>query len=147
MASHKMVSLARQLAEDLGLRLSSLGAVVGVNSAGNQTVTVGTLSAGNQAAYIVLKEQASIQTDGLGNAQRSFGPHVVQVVLEASSVTGVAEMTLANLTKLLGECFKHGVKTELYLTADGTAPALAEITAANLKATWDHLYQPFTSSM
>jgi hypothetical protein len=147
MASYKMASLARQLTEDLGLRLPSLGAVQGVDSSGNATVTLGTLGAGNQCAFVRLQEQASIQTDGLGLAQRSYGPHVIQVVVETSTIANVALLTEANKLKFLGECLKHGVKVELYMTANTTAPSVSGIAAANLKATWDHLYQPLTASL
>lgn len=146
MATYKE-SLARQLAEDLGLRLKALGVATGVDSSGNPTVSVGAMTAGSQSAFVRVLDQASIQVDSLGLPQRSFGPHVVQIVLETSTIATVALMTEANKLKLVGELLKHGAKVELYLTANLTAPSVAGIAAGNLIATWDHLYQPLTASM
>lgn len=147
MSSYKMVSTARQITEDLGIRLKTLGAVQSVDASANATVTLGTLAAGNQCAFIRCMEQASIQTDGLGLAQRSYGPHVIQLVLETSTIAAVALMTQANSTKLFGELLKHGVKLEVYMTANTTVPSVSGITAGNLVATFDNLWQPGTVSM
>ena len=56
MASYKMASMARQLREDLSIRLPALACVQTVDASGNAVVTVGTLAAASQSAFIRLLE-------------------------------------------------------------------------------------------
>ena len=146
MASYKMASLARQLREDLSIRLPALACVQTVDASGNAVVTVGTLAAASQSAFIRLLEQPSIGADSLGLAQRSYGPHVVQIVLETSTIANVPLMTVANELFVLGAALKHGVKVEIYLTANATGPSVSGITGVPA-ASFDNLWQPLTSSM
>jgi hypothetical protein len=146
MPSQRMQSMARQIAEDLGLRLSALTLATSNDGSGNPTVSLGALTAGSQSAFILCKEQASIQVDSLGLAQRSFGPNVIQLVLETSTIANVPLMTVANYVKLLGTLLRHGVKLELYLTANATPVSVSGITGAPA-VTFDNLWQPLTASM
>lgn len=152
MPTAKAQSLARQLKEDLALRLSSLGATLDVDASGYPTVTVGDNSApGNQAAFIRVREEevmGSLNKDSLGLTQNVYTPHVIQVAVETSGTAGVTLVTLANLSLLLGEVMKHGTKVELWLEDNGTAPTVTTFsTASKKKQTWDHLYHPLTSTM
>lgn len=147
MTTLKAQSIARQLNEDLGLRLSTLGTATGTDTNGEPTILVGTGTAGTQSAFIRVMEQASILTDSLGLAQRVYTPHVIQVVVESSSTAGETLASLANLTLLLGDTLKHGTRVEVYMSANGTGPSVAGITANNLKVVYDHLWHPLTSTM
>lgn len=149
MANHKALSTARQLREDLAIRLSALGAVAAFDTTddANPLVLLGTQTVGQQNAIVRVKSQVTAEKTSLGLAQRVYSPHIIQVLVEASATADVAILNIKNLMLLLGEVMKHGVKVELYMSANTTVVAVAEITAANLKQSWDHLYHPLTSSM
>ncbi len=143
----KANSLARQLKEDLALRLSALTVTQGYDASANPQVTVGAGTAGTQSAYIRIVPEATIQVDGLGLTQRVYTPHIIQVVLETSTIAAVSLMTEANKFLLVGELLKHGTKVELYMSANTNAVDVADITSGNLIQTWNHLWQPLTNQM
>jgi hypothetical protein len=131
----KQVELALSLSQSLTRR--GFVCVNGFDTNGLPTIALGTQSAGQQAAFIRVEAVPSIGTDSLGLTQRAFGPHVIQVVLETSSVANVALLLESNKLPIMGEILGRGTRVELYLSSNGTAVAIGQIVSANLKATWD----------
>lgn len=146
-ASQKAVAIARQLAEDLALR-TGLAAVAGVDGSGNPTIALGTQAAGNQAAFIRIKQDydPALEVDGIGNAQRRYTPHVIQVVLETSTIANVSLMTEKNKAMLWKEVQKFGTKCDLYLSANTVGVSAAAITGAPA-VSLDDLWQALTSTI
>lgn len=146
-ATQKAVAIARQLAEDLGLR-TGLAAVAGVDGSGNPTIALGTQTAGSQAAFILIKQDYSpaLEIDGIGNTQRRYTPHIIQVVLETSTIANVALMTEKNKAMLWKEVQKFGTKCDLYLSANTVAVSSAAITGAPAVSV-DDLWQPLLSTI
>lgn len=141
--SYKAIALRDVLASDLAITLSALAKTKGLDASQNPTLLVGTGAAGSQSAFIRIKQLDSINTDVLGLAQNVFTPHVIQVVLEASTVANCPLMTIDNLAVLMGELLKMGVRLEVYLSANTNAPDVADIVAGNLKATFNtHVQYP-----
>jgi len=134
-----MASKAIELALSLSASLTRRGFTVvnGFDANGDPTIALGTGGAGSQSAFIRCKAIASIGTDSVGNTQRSFGPHVLQVVLEASTVANCPLLTGANSLPIMGELLARGTQVELYMTANTNAVEVSDITAGNLKATWN----------
>lgn len=130
----KQVELAISLSESLKRRFTVLNSF---DTSGLPTVLVGAGTAGSQSAFIRVKAIDSIGTDSLGLTQRSFGPHVMQVVLETSTIANVALMTEINKLPLMAEIVGRGTRVELYMSANGNAVDVADIIPGNLKATWD----------
>jgi hypothetical protein len=142
----KANSLARQIKEDLSLRLSALACTLGYDASGNPQVTVGAGTAASQSAYIRVISEASSQVDALGLAQRVYTPHIIQLVLETSTIPAVALMTEANKFLLLGELLKHGTKLELYMSANANAVDASDITGTPVQV-WNHLWQPLVNQI
>jgi hypothetical protein len=72
---------------------------------------------------------------------------VTQIVVETSTIANVPLLTGANFSKILMDVLKFGTKVELYMSANTDAPAVGEITTANLKATLDALFHPLTETI
>lgn len=100
------------------------------------TCTQGSLSAGQQAALVKISPVASIQVDSLGIAQKVYATHLLQMVLEASTISHVPLMTGANLVPLLGEALGRECQAQLYLSSHTVAVSTAAITGTP-EATWD----------
>lgn len=147
-ATYKSVVTTRLMAEQLALR-TGLATVVGVDASGNPTISVGTMAAGSQSAFIRVKQDydPSLQLDGIGNTQRVYTPHVVQLVVETSTIANVPLLTGANYSMILLEALWPGTKVELYMTANTTAPSVSGISGANLKKTLDRLWHPMTETL
>lgn len=147
MATTKMASvLQRDIAEELGLRLSALTLVQTTGTAGDPVITLGALTAGSQSAFIRIATEATLQLNSVGVAQTVYAPHIVQVVLETSTIANVALMLESNKFPLFGVLLAHGAKVELYMTANTNAVEETDITSANLKATfYPAAYFPLTA--
>lgn len=130
----KHIELAQSLKGSLSRRFT---VTEGFDASGLPTLLVGAGTAGSQSAFIRVKPIDSIGTDSLGLTQRSFGPHVIQVVLETSTIANVALMLESNKLPLLGELLGRGTRVELYMSANTNAVDVADITSGNLKQTWD----------
>lgn len=142
--SYKAIVLRDVLMSDLAITLSGLARTKGFGAAAQDpTIQIGTGAAGSQSAFIRIKQLASINTDVLGLAQNVFTPHVIQVGLEASTVANCPLLTIDNMTVLMGELMKMGVRMEVYLTANTVAPIEGSLVAGNLKATFNtHVQYP-----
>jgi hypothetical protein len=143
--SHKAISAARQMKEDIYLR-TGLAVVDSFDANGNPVLTIGTATSTNQGCTVRIKMVDTVQVDGLGNAQRVYTPHVVQLITETSLVAGVSYLTTSNLSRILFELTKHGIKVDIYMPAQGQAPTVANITATPAVSI-DSLWHPLTSSM
>lgn len=137
----KPVELALSISESLKRRFTVTNGFD--STSGNPTILVGAGTIGSQSAFVLVKAYPSIGTDSVGNTQRSFGPHVVQIVLETSTIADVALMTEANKMPLMAEIMGRGTRVELYMSANGNAPDVADITTGNLKAVWNGFAQEF----
>lgn len=147
-ATQKAVAIARQLAESLRLRTGAT-VTAGVDASGNPTILMGTGAAGSQSAFVRVKQDydPALELDGIGNVQRRYTPHVIQVVLETSTIANVALLTEDLKVKLWKEIEQFGTKIELYMSANTNAPEVSDIIAGNLKATVDDLWHPLTSTI
>lgn len=135
MATTKMATvLQRNIAEELGFRLSSLALVQSVGSSGDPTILLGAGTAGSQSAFIRIVPEDTIQTNSVGLTQTVYTPHKVQVVLETSTIANVALMLEANKIALFQSVLHPGAKVELYMSANANAVDEADIVSGNLKA-------------
>lgn len=134
-----MASKAIELSLSLSAALAKRGFTVvnGFDASGDPTIALGAGTAGSQSMFLRVKAIDSIGQDSIGNTQRSFGPHVIQMVLETSTIANVALMTEANKLPILAEVLGRGTKAELYMSANGNAVEVSDIIGGNLKATWD----------
>src|SRR6266446_6046250 len=88
----KALVLSRELANKLTVRFVGPTALLvreGFDASGNPTINIddGTPATTEQAVFVRTLEQPSIGLNSIGLAQDSFGPHVIQVVIEASAAT------------------------------------------------------------
>lgn len=137
----KHVELALSLSQSLSRAFTVVSN--GFDSGGLPTVQVGTGSIGSQSAFIRVKAIDSIGTDSVGLTQRAFGPHVIQVALETSTIANVALLTEINKLPLMAEVVGRGARVELYLETNGTAATVSSIDSTKLKATWNGFNREF----
>lgn len=130
----KPVELALSLSASLARRFAVV--VNGVDTNGLPTIQIGAGTAGTQSAFIRVKPVDSIGTDSVGNTQRSFGPHIIQVCIETSTIANVGLLLESAKTPLLGEVMGRGTSVEVYMSANTVAATVATIAAGNLKFTW-----------
>lgn len=133
----KQIEIAQALKANLVRK--GFTVVDGIDASGNATLALGAGTAGSQSAFMRVKPIDSIGTDSVGLTQRSFGPHVIQVVLETSTIANTPLLTGANQVALYGCLFPIGTRVELYMSANTNAVEVSDITSGNLKATWDGL--------
>jgi len=134
--SYKSQALAAELRDALAKRFATVSSVL-FDTDGSPYVLVGAGTAGSQSAIVKVSAEQPLGVDGLGLTPRAFTPHVMQVVLETSTIANVALMTEANKLALLGEVEKWGTKVELYMSANTNAVDPTDITSGNKKAEWD----------
>jgi hypothetical protein len=139
--------IARDLAEALRTLLPALAQTQVIDTNGNQGITVGAGTAGTQSAYICVRGEASTAIDSLGLASRVYQPHVLQLVVETSTIANVSLLTMANLSLLMAICAKFGTKLEIYMTANLTAPAFAGITGAPAQTIWSDVYNKMKNAV
>lgn len=149
----KAVVLSRELANRLTVRFGmSPSRLVreGVDTNGNPTIAIddGTPAAGEQNVFVRLMPQPSIGLNAVGLAQDSYTPHVIQIAMEATLAdAAVSLLREVHKLRLLGEALRFGPRVELYLSANGTAPDVSTLVAANLVAVFTDLYFPFTNDV
>lgn len=134
--SAKSQSLAAEIRDALAKRFSTISAL-SFDSDGEPYLLIGAGTAGSQSAIVKVKGLAPLGTDALGLSPRSYSPCIVQVVLETSTIANVALMTEINELALLGELAHRGAQIQLYMSANANAVDVSDISAGNLKATFD----------
>ena len=148
--SYKANELAAELNAILKVRFSTLTNVTGFDSNGNPTIAIGAGSAGGRNAFIRVQPISwSLAQDIFGNSANQYGPHVVQLCTEANPAGGAGAdvLSASDIAQLLIPCSKQGSQFQWYNTANGTAPTVSGITAANLKVTVENdLYWNVLSS-
>lgn len=133
-----------ELASELAIRLSSPTLAKSFGTNGEAQLSVGSLASDSDSILVQFTGVASIQKDVLGLAQNVFTPHIAQLVIEASS-TGATWKTRLGV---MAACVAKGVRVELYERTHGTGPVFADITAGNLKTTFEIAAQyPLMASM
>lgn len=147
-ATQKAVAIARQLAEDLKLRTGLTTVVAGVDASANPTIAFGALTAGSQSAFIRVKQDydPALELDVIGNTQRRYTPHVIQIVLETSTIANVSLLTAKLFAQMLKDTEKFGTKIEIYMTTNTTAVSVAGITGTPV-VVLDDLWNPMTSTI
>ena len=147
--SYKAVEIARELADELKKRITTMPVQVeSMDANGNVVLTLSadaTPAAGEKVAVIRVKPiDWSLAKDVLGNAQRVYTPDVIQLCTElnfAGTTDNVADiLTATELLPLLGTILARGTRVEWHQTANGTVPSVAAIDAGtNLKASYEAL--------
>lgn len=132
-ADAKSIAFMGELKEALAARLA-VAVTDAFDSNGDATLKVGTGAAGAVGVFVRIKTQPwASALDSLGLAAPTYTPHVIQVVFEGISGAGVDPNGLANKMKILGELAARGTLIEVYERANGTGPAVTDITSGNLK--------------
>ncbi len=143
----KAQQLSKNLFDVLKLRLPALIATETVGTTGHPILIFqesSTMTSNQSNALIrIIPETASLATDILGNAAQVYTPHKIQLCTEknyASTVDTVADnLSTQEVLSIVGELIMTGCTVEWYTTTYATVPAEAEITAANLVATFKTL--------
>ncbi len=138
------LTISRELAAKISKRLpSTLILTEGFDASGNPTMTIndGTAATTEQNFFIRTIEQPvpTNAVDSLGLTQQSYGPHVIQIAMETSTVALLGFPTDANRLAVFGEVLRVGAKVEVYLSANGVVPVVASITGTPA-ATFESLY-------
>jgi hypothetical protein len=134
--SYKSQALAQELQNALSKRFPVVSAVQ-FDVDGSPFVLVGTGVVATQSAIVKVSAEQALGTNALGQPAASFTPHVMQIVLETSTVANVALMVEASKLALFGECQKFGTKVELYMSPNTNAVDPTDIVVGNLKAVWN----------
>lgn len=135
--------IQRRLAERLGRVLPSTVLVTqGYDASGNPQLVLGdaTPATLEQNFYIRIIETPATNfgTDSVGQAATSYGPHVIQVVMEGTVIAGgQAVPTASNQAQVISSCVLQGTRVEIYVTTVGTVPVVGSITSAQLVSTID----------
>jgi hypothetical protein len=140
------IAKSRELADVLKLQVAAtLPIVVETNdSNGDPVITLSadsTPATGEKVIVIRTKAIGAIGAlDSLGNPAQNYSHHVIEVCTE-KNYEGTTDSVLdilgpAELLPVLGECAQRGVYVRWYRSANGTVPATAQMTAANLACEW-----------
>lgn len=109
------------------------------SNSGNPTLLVSKSAspgvAGEENAFIQLQMKTYSGFPTISLASSVDGrPDVLQIALEADAATATRSVwSEINWAKLLKEAAAMNVEIEIYIRANGAAPALADITAGNLQ--------------
>lgn len=136
----KARALAAELASELKLRLPSLAISEDNDSDSLPLIKIGDGTAGSKSALIkVAPQDWPLAKDILGLTANVFTPHTIKLVVEGNKTSGAGAdvLTWAERLPILGAIVARGCRVEVYETANGNAPDATDITAANLKATFD----------
>jgi len=137
--------LARSLAANLRKRLPTKTVTEGVNASNDPTITVndGSPAAGEDNFFMRIVEQPVVtgQVDGIGQTQQSYGPHRLQLAMEATAADAArAVPKLAALSLVMVEVMRLGCVVETYLSANTVVPVDASITGTALSEIMDIQY-------
>ena len=148
--SYKSNELAAELASELKLRLATLTQVTGFDSNGNPTIAIGDGVAGHANVFILIKPiDWALAKDIFGNSANQYTPHTIQIATEANPAGGAGAdcLTRSQLANFLVPITKKGTRFEWFERANGAAPLVTDLVAANLKVTIENdLYWNVQSS-
>lgn len=136
----KAISLSRDIAANLRMRQTALAVVESFDTDLLPVIRIGTGTIGDPGAVIkIVPQDWPLAKDILGNTALAFGPHKIQLVVEANNAAGAAAdiNTWAQILPILSECVLRGCRLEVYNSANGNAPGVEDITSGNLKASFD----------
>ena len=158
-ATQKAVAMARVLAENLALR-TGMSATSAVDASGNPTILLGTGVVDAKGVFIRIRQDydPALELNGIGDAQRRYTPHVMEVVFELSATANIPDYDNTALFQLQvwKELVEHGTKIKLFLTTDGFSGGPGTPTVLNdvawLSSTYfvgsvDNLWNPLTSTL
>lgn len=135
--SAKSLNFAAELRDALSKRTTSVSALL-FDTDGEPYMTIGASgAAGAQYALIKVKTILPLGVDSLGLAARGYATVVVQIVEETSTIANVPLLTGALNMTIMGECALRHARIELYMGANAATVGLEDITAANLKTTFE----------
>lgn len=152
MSTYKSTAIMRELVDVLTKELASLASPITFvantfDANSNPVVTFSqhaTPVAGERNVVIRVQPIAVLATDSLGNAANNYQGHIIQICTEANyagTTDNVADiLTPAQLTPVLVECGRRGSFVEWYVSANGTVPSTAQMTAGNKQGDWKNLY-------
>jgi hypothetical protein len=164
-APYVNIAQARAVANELTFRLATLAVPLSVTNAFDANnlplLTIAPSSgaawtAGQQYAIVQFNLVPSINSDVLGLTQTVYTPMLIQIVVEGNTAgTGSPFPTTSDFNSVLsfatelaimGTLLRVGASVQVYNSGHGVQPVIASIIAANLKATFDDLINPLTSS-
>jgi len=143
----KALSIAADLVSNISMRLPTMVVTRSFDANQDPVITVSadaTPAAGEAVMVIrVTNELNGNAKDLFGNTAANYSPHKLQLCTEAN-FAGVTDnvadvLTVAQLAPVLGELYSRGVTVEWYQSANATLPAVAQMTAANLRSTFTRL--------
>lgn len=141
--SYKKIGIKAELVDELAKRLPTMVITESQDSDGNPMVTVSqdaTPVAGEKVIVLRVRPITwSLAKDVLGLPSVVHTPHVIDICTEANNAAGaVADiLTPVELLAVLGTVTKRGTRVEWYQSANLTVPSLAQMIAANLKASYE----------
>lgn len=148
--NQKVLNMAAFLQEDLKRRLAGLSTAITVadvtyDSDQNPLIRCGTGSIGAAGGLVkVMPRDWPLSLNSIGQAAPNYGSQtVIQYCREASVSANTMELE-ATIHSALSQ---RGTRLEWYESTNGTAPAAAELIAANLKGSFEPDQQyPLVSS-
>ena len=146
MSLKKSQALMRSLKEKLSFRLPSTWILTdSTDASGNPVLTVAQDAAwntGDQWAVLRLRPLPSIGTNVIGQAQQSFAPHDLSVIIEESAGADHSELEDKYKDLFMFEFSRLGCAVEVYFSANTVEPTVAGMTAGNLQYRLDDLINP-----
>lgn len=145
--TYKAIASIRELADLLKKECPTLPVVTeSFDADENPVITLSadaTPVAGEKVVVIRCKAiGATGAKDIFGNTAIQYSGHVIQICTEANPAGGAGADVLgpAELLPVIIESGRKGSFVEWYQSASATVPATAQMTTANLRATWRDLY-------
>ena len=148
MATAKSIALARELIDVWSKEVSASFASIAETFeavTGNPIITLsdGGPGANEKVVVIRLRPIPWTATDILGNAATMFCPHIADMCTETNGAANGGNyniLTTVELLPIISELAKRGTMILWYQSPNGTVPAVAQMTAAQLTATYSDLY-------
>jgi hypothetical protein len=145
MATSKSMALARELIDVFSKQVSASFASIAETFeavTGNPIITLsdGSPAAGEKTVVLRVRPVTWTATDILGNAAQMFCPHIVDICTETNAAGTPNILTTVELLPILAELGKRGTMICWFQTPNLTVPAVAQMTAAQLTATYSDLY-------
>lgn len=135
--SAKSLSLVQELRSRLANRTTLALGEIAFDTDGGAWFLIGTGAAGSQSMVVKSKQIDPLGNDVIGTAARGYAQTVIQLVVETSTIAATALLTAANFLPLVGEVLRQGSRVELYMSANTNTVGVEDITAGNLKVTWE----------